>query len=163
MGAETRTDAISLEHQQLVFDAAAEALSSTCGVTLDPQEEVGAFTPVAFVAVISLVGDVEWTVSLRFLEGTAVGLAGAFAGFEIPADDPDMGDALGELANIVGGRAKARLDQHGIRGDISLPSVMRGDDISVLNYRDLPAVRRRFSTESGPLLVEIVAAGAADG
>ena len=62
-----------------------------------------------------------------------------------------MGDAVGELTNIFAGTVKLKLDAKGIKCDISLPSILRAQDISILD-KDNAAVTK---TCVFPLLGEL--------
>lgn len=103
-------------------------------------------------AVIRFIGDGEGTVALCFPQRTAVNTASKFAGTLLGPDDPDFADALGELANMVAGQAKAQLE--GLNASISLPRVLMGNDLRTLHPRGMPALMLpcdsglgRFSTE----------------
>lgn len=150
--------ACGVEHQDCVLESAVETFGSTCNVTLAPAAAEPAKDPAAkaLLAVISLVGDIEWSLCLGLPGETATALAAKFAGFEIPFDSPDLGDAIGELANILGGTVKAKLDSRGVRADISLPTVMRGTCVEVLNLQGMPRARTFFESPCGPLWTEVV-------
>jgi len=75
-------------------------------------------------AVIGFSGDAAGSVIIEFDFETASKIATAFAQTEIDPDHEDFADALGELANMVAGGAKAKFD--GLKVDISLPSVVIG-------------------------------------
>lgn len=147
MSTETST---TLEHAAMVPQAAKDIFNATCGVEVqevDDSADLG--HDGVIVALISLVGDVDWAVFLGLPRDTAVAAAGKFAGFEIPFDSEDMGDAIGELTNIFAGQIKALLDSRGVQADISLPSVMRADSIEVLIQKDSGIKRQCFSSEVG--------------
>lgn len=129
----------------------------TCGTEID-DTEVRVPSPLQsdIVALISLVGDLEWTLMLALPKATAESLAARFAGFAIPFDSPDMGDAIGELTNILGGEVKARLDQAGVRADISLPSVMRGQNISILGQRNSDIYESHLESPLGHICIGVV-------
>ncbi len=60
--------------------------------------------------------------------GSSRALAAALLGGEDMLDDPSIiGDSLGELANMLGGAVKQRIDVSGVRVEISLPSVLEGE------------------------------------
>ena len=77
--------------------------------------EASACTGPTVLSVISLVGGVDWSIFLGLPKDTAVALAKSFAGFDIPFESDDLGDAIGELSNILAGNVKARLDRVGIK------------------------------------------------
>jgi CheY-specific phosphatase CheX len=137
---------------ECVVEAAAKTLQATCGVAIEPlADQAGSDGEAAIVAVISLVGDVEWAVFLVLPRETAAALAAQFAGFEVPFDSPDMADAVGELCNILGGQVKALLDQRGMKANISLPTIMRADGLEVLIQQGAAAEKRCFASPAGKL------------
>ncbi len=109
-------------------------------------------------SVISLVGDVTWTVILSVPEPTAVALSAKFAGFEIPFDSSDMNDVIGELVNVLAGDIVARLDERSVKVDMSLPTVARGKEMTLHMPGGTPAVDYVFSTPEGVFQV-VVAVG----
>ncbi len=76
-------------------------------------------------AVIFLSGDVTGSVTLCLPLQSATKISSKFAGVEISKDHEDFADALGELANMVAGHAKSKLD--GMSCNISLPHVVIGE------------------------------------
>jgi CheY-specific phosphatase CheX len=141
-----------------VPQAAREMILATCGVEIeDVQEGQCACDGGAMVSVISVVGDVEWSVLLGLPKETASGIAAKFAGFEIPFDSADMGDAIGELCNILVGQVKALLDQRGLDVEISLPSVMRAENPEVLVQKDCFSQRSFFTSSLGPMWTGLIA------
>jgi len=155
--ADAATSGAILRHHECVFEAAQVVLASTCGVHLETHELNESFAEDGVImAVISLVGDVGWSLLLCLPRPTATGLAAKFAGFEIPFDSTDMGDAVGELTNILAGEVKARLDRLGVRADISLPSVMRGENTQFLGFPGTVMRQAGFSCPAGDLCVAVM-------
>jgi len=64
---------------------------------------------------------------------------------------------VGELANIIAGDVKARLDARGVKADISLPMVIRAQDIQVLVQRNSKMLKQCYTSEPGPLWVGVTA------
>ena len=147
-----------MSHFECVGQAASEILESTCGVKLELQPEHNEQEANGVViAVISLVGDVDWSIFLGIPRSTAPSLAAKFAGFEIPFESDDMGDAVGELTNILAGAVKTKLISRGIQANISLPSVMRAEGLHVLNRRDAETLRLCFNCPLGPIWTGVIA------
>jgi len=86
-----------------------------------------------------------------------VAVAAKFAGFEVPFDSADMGDAIGELTNIFAGQVKTLLDNRGIKSNISLPSVLRADNLQVLIQRHSSSSRICFDSALGKFWTGILA------
>ncbi|MBT3200948.1 MAG: chemotaxis protein CheX [Phycisphaerales bacterium] len=152
--AETTT--ANVQHTECVAQAAAQILSATCGVEIEPlDEDVDLATSNVIIGIISLVGDIEWSVFLGMPSDTAVATSAKFAGFEIPFDSPDMGDAIGELTNMVAGQVKLNLDQKGVNSDISLPSVIRAESMTVLVQRHSSVNKNCFTSELGKFWIGV--------
>lgn len=105
-------------------------------------------------AVIGLSGDATGCVVLSFPRATAIAAARKFAGIEMSEAHEDFADALGELANMVAGHAKASLE--GMDLNISLPSVIIGRDHSVSQSRIAPRLALPCDSPLGRFSVEVV-------
>lgn len=145
------------KHWDCVPAAAAEVFQSLCGVDLVVSADQNPLAEDLILAVISLVGDLEWSLFLGLPAATATTVAAKFAGFEIPFDSPDLGDAIGEVANILAGRVKALLDSHGVRADISLPTVLRAKGLEVLIQRQTVSQKICLQCDMGRLWVGVAA------
>lgn len=75
-------------------------------------------------AIIGFSGDAAGSVIVKYHFDVATRIASAFAKIEMDQNHPDLVDALGELANMIAGGAKAQFE--GLDVDISLPSVVVG-------------------------------------
>lgn len=164
MGSQTEmTHAGVIEHGDCVWDAVTEIFQATCGVDAKPVEVEGDFSDhKVLVSIISIVGDVNWSIFLGMIEPTAVACVKNFAGFDVAFDSEDMGDAIGELTNILAGRVKAALDARNLAGNISLPSVMRADNIEVLPQKDGSTARVCYESQAGRFWVGVVVGETSD-
>jgi len=80
-------------------------------------------------AIVHISGDIEWAVVLRL----PVSLARVVAGAMFDCEGSDLGaeevtDAVGEVANVIGGVVKGRVAGH---TTLSLPSVTEGRELRV--------------------------------
>ncbi len=107
------------------------------------------------VGIISFIGDLAWSLMLGLPEETAMALASKFAGFEIDFESEDMGDVVGELANIVAGDLVARLDAIGAKVNMSLPTIARGRDFELLLPDKLPSLRVGFTASEGEFWIKL--------
>lgn len=126
----------TVSHGECVALAAQFVLGDSYGISLVP--DPGATTPASrniVFGMINVLGDVQWSVVLGFEESAAVGVASRLAGSEIPFDSPDMGDAIGEVTNIVAGHMKSLLVGRGLRVECSLPTVIGASDVRFLVQR----------------------------
>lgn len=104
-------------------------------------------------AVIGLSGDAVGAVVLSLPVATAEAAASKFAGVQMDQTHPDFSDALGELANMVAGSAKAKLE--GLNVSISLPSVIIGREHIVSQSRNKPRLLLPCESALGSFNVEV--------
>lgn len=148
---------------QCVVDGVQSILASIIGESGTPRlaatgDECGTCNGV--ISVISLVGAVEWALMFNLSETTAPRVAERFTGFPIPFASADMGDAMGELANLLAGEIKVELDRVGVKANISLPQVFRGSQIEVLQLDRVNPVVIIFETSLGPIFAAIASSQA---
>lgn len=137
--------------------ALVETLASICSAP--PRLGAGAATEGEQVlALISLTGDSPLSLTIGVPAGTAPGLSESFAGCPFEFDSEDMDDLVGEVANLVAGRAKAGLAEIGIETGLSLPTVIRGQALR-LGFRAPSAVHRFvYSLPEGEFVFQVVTA-----
>lgn len=104
-------------------------------------------------AIIGFSGDAAGSVALCFPTRTALAAAGKFAGVEMTRDHPDLGDALGELANMIAGQAKAKID--GFNISISLPRVVAGKELRMLDAHNTPVLVLPCDSSLGRFTTEV--------
>ncbi|HEY3267039.1 MAG TPA: chemotaxis protein CheX [Armatimonadota bacterium] len=109
------------------------------------------------IGVISLLGERSWSLMMCLPALTATAIAQKFCGFDIPYESADMGDFVGELINIFAGGVTARLEGIGIRAEMSLPTMVRGRDITLPLPEGLQKARLAFSSSDGDFTVRLVA------
>jgi chemotaxis protein CheX len=138
------------DHTECVAEATSQIITATCGAEIEPLSEQDIHASgESIVGVITLVGDVEWSLLFGMPSDTAVAACYQFAGFDIPFESTDMGDAIGELTNMLAGQIKINLDQKGLAADISLPSVIRSEDLTSLVQGQELAYSGHFSSDLG--------------
>ncbi len=142
-----------------VRQAATEFFSTYCGLNLAEKSPAGTDSPCAgIMGVISFFGDQVWSFAIVLPEQTAVFAAKKFAGFDIPFGSPDMGDMVGEMANVIAGDICARLDAKGIKAQMSLPTVARGHDVELLPPSDACTSRMALTSDNGNCWFKLVKA-----
>ncbi len=98
------------------------------------------------VGIISIIGDLSWSVSLGLPKQTAIIMAKTFAGFDINYDSEDMDDVTGELVNVLAGDIIAQLDAVGTTVTMSLPIVARGNKMGIHVPDELPKMQLHCSS-----------------
>lgn len=141
-----------------VRDAAADFFRSSCGLKFQEKDNSADESGAGIMSTISFLGEQPWAFSLVLPNGTAIAMAKAFAGFDIPIDSPDMGDVIGEVVNVIAGGICARLDAKGIKVQMSLPTVVRGANVAVLIPSGATTKRMEFAGSNGPCWFQLVKA-----
>lgn len=103
--------------------------------------------------VIGLSGNAVGVVVINLSEEVALKAASALLMTECHEVDAEVVDAVGELANVVAGRAKAELEEFDL--SVSLPSVItgRGHEIRFPSAAEVISVP--YDTDFGPLRLEV--------
>ncbi|MHB0877690.1 MAG: chemotaxis protein CheX [Anaerolineae bacterium] len=96
-------------------------------------------TAMEVTTLLSLVGDVEGMVMLSMSSGTAVAIVSRMMGEEFPELDELVQSGIGELGNVISGRAVTKLSAAGYTTDISVPTLIigRGATVSTLDLQRL--------------------------
>ncbi|MER3416321.1 MAG: hypothetical protein C4297_08950 [Gemmataceae bacterium] len=110
------------------------------------------------LAIIAFTGDIKWAYSLVLPKETATDMARRFAGFDIPYESQDMGDVVGEIANVLAGNVVALLDRQRIRCQLSVPTVARGRGIKIFGILDASQHRLHFEYSGGKFWFRLTAA-----
>ena len=108
------------------------------------------------VGIISYTGDITWIMMISFPKDCAVGLFARFAGFEVDYDSPDMGDVVGEMANILAGNVVGCLNDRDFKCAMSLPTLIRGYNVEPMPPRGLPSKKLIVSMPDGIVIVKVV-------
>ena len=137
-----------------------KSLSDTFATMLGCQTRRGPVTlaapgsrPFPISAVIGLSGKAVGAVVINLSEELALKAASAMLMTECATVDADVIDAVGELANVVAGQAKAQLEEYEL--SVSLPSVILGAGHEIRFPTDAPAVSAPFDTDFGPMRLEV--------
>ncbi|MDA3959408.1 MAG: chemotaxis protein CheX [Planctomycetota bacterium] len=105
--------------------------------------------------VIGLTGDVRGVLAITLQEKTALKVIGSFTGDAYKEINADVVDGVKELANIITGAAKAKLDDRGYNYQLSLPKVVAG-----YNYVSSPGAGTKvviipFMCDYGEFMLDI--------
>ncbi len=103
--------------------------------------------------IIGLSGRARGNVVLSLSEEVALKAASAMLQEEATELNGEVVDAVGELANMVVGGAKAELEQYHL--SISLPTVVIGDGHDIHFPTGVTPIHIPFETDWGPLSIEV--------
>ena len=110
------------------------------------------------VGIISFMGDVNWICMLELPKESAKAMASKFCGFDIDYDSNDMGDVVGELANVLAGDIVARMAKEDLKSAMSLPTIMRGHNVEPMLPSGLPLEKLHFDMPEGEFILKIAGA-----
>ena len=104
--------------------------------------------------VIGLSGEVDGTVSVTFSKDCACAVVGNMLGERVEDIDQTVIDAVGELTNMISGRARQGLEKNGRTFNAAIPTVIAGAGHSITHCAD-PVLCLEFKTLYGPVAVEV--------
>ena len=105
-------------------------------------------------SIIGISGQASGAVALSFPKATALQLAGTFLSTEIAEINDEVTDAIAELANMVGGSAKAKFDLEP-PPELSLPTVVTGHDYKTKFPTKSVWIEVPFGSPVGEFLMEV--------
>lgn len=121
--------AASVDVSGILAEAFREVIEMMFGMAIEGPIEDPDASELAVAGMIGLAGaDFHGLLQITCSTASSRALAAALLGGEEMLDDPAIvNDSLGELANMLGGAVKQRIDVSGVRVEISLPSVLEGE------------------------------------
>ena len=105
--------------------------------------------------VIGLAGTYKGVMAIHLPYPVAFAITGNFLGMEVDQINEDVEDAIGEVANMLGGNIKSILSQKGRDIDLSLPTTISGADYEFQTNKEAERQLISFSSESGTFIVEL--------
>jgi chemotaxis protein CheX len=109
----------------------------------------------SITGVIGLAGTHKGVLAIHFPKSVAMAITGGFLGMDVEEMNEDVEDAVGELANMLGGNVKAILSDNGRDIELSLPSVISGESYDFQPTRDVDRVVIPFLCDAGEFIVEL--------
>ena len=104
-------------------------------------------------AMVGFAGFKQGNLTLHCPDQVAKGLTQDFLGMDVDSINEDVEDAMGELANMLAGSLKPFISDNGGKVELSLPSVVHGEEytLTVVNKADWVIVP--FTVSHGDFLV----------
>jgi len=94
------------------------------------------------------------SLAITFSKAAALKMHASMLGEQLDEISPDVGDAVGELTNIICGQARKTLSESGVDLDASIPMVIIGKNLSIHPLGATSTVLP-FLLEGLPLFVEV--------
>jgi chemotaxis protein CheX len=105
--------------------------------------------------IIGLAGAVKGMLAIHLPNSAALAITTAFLGMDVEEIDEDVCDAIGELANMLGGSIKAVLDPAGSEVQLSMPSAIHGEEYAVDCLADSESITVPFTFNGQTFMVEL--------
>jgi len=141
-----------------IIDATNEIFSSMVMMELTVKGDIqSTLAPLedSITGVIGLAGTHKGVLAMHFPKPVAMAITGSFLGMDVDEINEDVEDAVGELANMLGGSVKSILSVKGRDIDLSLPSVISGANYDFQPTREIERVVIPFQCDAGDFIVEL--------
>ncbi len=145
--------------QNDVIDATREIFSTMLMIDVEVEGDItdqGVVLSNNITGMVGFGGTAKGVLALHFGTEVAAGVTAAFLGMEPDQTADDIiDDAIGELANMLGGGVKGMLSENGRDIDLSLPSIIRGKDYQFQCNKNAARTVIPFSCSVGHFFVEL--------
>lgn len=118
-----------MEIKQKVIDATLEIFSTMVMMEITARSAegvVGRPLQSSITGMIGLAGSRKGFLAFHIPNDVAMAITGSFLGMEVDEINEDVMDAVGELANMLGGNVKSILAETGGNYELSLPTTISG-------------------------------------
>ncbi|HEX9006641.1 MAG TPA: chemotaxis protein CheX [Bacteroidota bacterium] len=107
-------------------------------------------------AMVGFAGFFNGVVSVHASEALAMKFTSQMLGIDVDEVGEDVVDALGEIANMIGGSFKHHLSRGGEEVKLSTPSVITGKEYFVNSVAQSEALPMRFKTGDTDFVVSVI-------
>lgn len=104
---------------------------------------------------IGLTGEMSGTISVSFTEPCILAIVGRMFGENVTAMNDEIGDAVGEIANMISGQARQKLEEMGRPLHAAIPSVIMGKGHQITHITSHPVIAIPFETDDGGFTIEV--------
>jgi len=147
-----------VDHAQHIIDSTREIFSSMIMLEVSPGEPYHRNKTMltdSISGIIGLAGNTKGLLAIHLPTQVALTITTAFLGMDVDEIDEDVRDAIGELANMLGGSIKSALDPKGSEIQLSMPSSISGEEYSIDCIADANEISVPFDLDGATFLVEL--------
>lgn len=155
-------ESTQFSEQQLaeyVINATQEVFSTM--VMMKPADDFPLKDPIthfkcSITGMVGFAGTYSGVISMHCPIALAKKITAAMLGMpedEVAEGSEDLNDAIGEIANMLGGSVKMILSKGGLDVKLSIPTVIAGEDYTVNSLSDIDCVVIPFTVDSERFLV----------
>jgi chemotaxis protein CheX len=146
-----------VEIQDKMIDSTKEIFSSMVMMEISVKEIMSSHGPLhdTITGMIGLAGTHKGILAVHVPYAVAKAITSSFLMMDVDEINEDVHDAIGEIANMLGGNVKTILSDNGRDIDLSLPSTIAGAEYSFSSDKDVEKVIVEFDTGQGTFMVEM--------
>jgi len=144
--------------REKIIEAAKEIFSTMVMMEISVDGERATDTVVLYNSisgVIGLAGTHKGVLAIHIPKPVAMAITGSFLGMDVDEINEDVKDAVGELANMLGGNVKSILSENGRDIDLSLPSTITGQQYDFQPTKEAERIIIPFCCKTGDFTVEL--------
>lgn len=148
-----------VEIRDKIVESTQEIFSSMVMMEVSAEDETVTAETVhneSITGLIGLAGTYKGVLAIHMPNAVALAVTSSFLGMDVEEINADVEDAIGELANMLGGNVKTILSENGRDINLSLPSTISGKEY---NFQLASEAAERtvicFKAESGCFHVEL--------
>jgi chemotaxis protein CheX len=141
-----------------IIEAAKEIFSTMIMMEIevtDDNLEKGHKFKESISGILGLAGTRKGVLAIHLPNVVAMAITGNFLGMEVTEVGEDVEDAVGELANMLGGNIKTILSEKGRDIELSMPSTISGAEYDFQPTKEAERIFIPFSSDAGPFYVEL--------
>jgi chemotaxis protein CheX len=158
INADSDTAAFFSEEQlaQYVINATREVFSTM--VMMDPTDHYPLREPInrfkcSITGMVGFAGIYCGVISIHCPVSLALKVTSNMLGVECEEVNEDLNDAIGEIANMLGGNVKQILSKGGLDVKLSIPTVISGEDYTINTLSDSDCVVIPFTVDDEKFIV----------
>ncbi|MDD2468776.1 MAG: chemotaxis protein CheX [Desulfobulbus sp.] len=120
----------------------------------EPMQKLGSLKQ-SITGMVGLAGTHKGVLAVHFPKQIALDVTSSFLGMDVDEINEDVQDAIGEIANMLGGNLKTILSDRGRDIQLSLPSTISGDEYNFSSQADAEQIILPFQAPTGLFYVEV--------
>jgi chemotaxis protein CheX len=132
-----------------------ETMASTKAQAGKPYQKKDKVARGDVTGVIGLTGQARGTISVSFTEKCILAIVSNMFGEQMTEINHEISDAVGEIANMISGQARLRLEEMGRSLKAAIPTVITGKNHSLTHMTTYPVIAIPFSTDQGGFTIEV--------
>lgn len=158
LNAEIANSKVFTEEQlaKYIIDATQEVFTTM--IMMDAADDYPLQEPInrfkcSITGMVGFAGTYSGVISIHCPVSLALKITSSMLGMECDEVNEDLNDAIGEIANMLGGSVKQVLSKGGLDVKLSIPTVISGEDYTVNSLSDIDCVVIPFRADGDKFLV----------